>query len=340
MKLTKSKIVLVLITLLLLIILFVISLLFGSKNIDIFDILRILWSKIFNLQTNIDKSLVSIVWDLRMPRIILSIMIGGGLSVSGVCLQSILRNPIASPFTLGVASGSSLFVGFIIIFKIYILGQFSVPVFGFLGSLFITFLVILFSDKIDKNFSSDTIILVGIIIGMFINSILILITAISHTEISKIVMWQMGSLSLKDWSHVAILFPFLFLGIIIVIMFHRELDIISLGDIKAKSMGVNTRKVKLSIIIATSIIIGGAVSIAGIIGFVGLIIPHIVRKIFGYKHANTIPFSFIYGGIFLMFADLISKNIMYPSELPIGAITSCIGAPFFIFIFFFNKNNK
>ena len=324
-----NKYIIYIVSFIFLVFLILLSTSIGNENIKFFDILKL---------NDLTPNIKTIILELRLPRVVLAILIGGSLSVSGACLQSILKNPIASPFTLGISSGASVLVGLMIVFNINFLGELSIPFFGFLGGIITIFIVLSFANRLDKGLSGDTIILVGIIISLFVNSILILITSINYTEISKIILWQMGSLSLKDWNYVFIFLPFVIVSFIGIFYYSKQIDIISLGDEKGKSLGVNTKKSKTIIIIFTAILTGGAVSISGVIGFVGLIIPHIVRKLLGFNHTTIIPFSFIFGGIFLLIADILSKTLIYPSEIPIGAITACIGTPFFIIIFFTKKS--
>ncbi|MGL5329796.1 MAG: FecCD family ABC transporter permease [Peptostreptococcaceae bacterium] len=310
----------------------------GSSNISIVDTISILLNKIFNVPL-IDGILskdVSIVWSIRVPRVFLAFLVGGSLAVSGSIVQSILKNELASPYTLGVSSGASLGAGLVIVLGIYVpfLGEFTLPMVGFLCGLCTVFLVLIFSQKIDRTMSNNTIILAGMVFSLFVNAMLTTITALFSEDIKSITMWQMGSFSMKGWSYVKLIIPFVLIGVVGALRYTREMDILTFGEEQAKSVGVDTTKVKKVLFIYATILTGGAVALSGTIGFVDLIAPHIVRKFFGSKHSYVIPMSFLFGGCLMVVTDLISRTIISPAELPVGAVTAIIGAPFFAYVYF------
>lgn len=288
------------------------------------------------LSKNISANDIAIIWNLRLPRILLAFIVGGSLSVSGAVVQSVLRNPLASPYTLGVSSGASLGVGLLIIssFSIPLLGKLTLPLTGFLCGLLTVLIIIKFASIVDKHMTTSTIILSGMVFSLFCNALLTTITALYSEDIKSIVLWQMGSFSMKGWSYVQIGLPFFILGIAGIMFYCTELDILSFGENQAKSVGVNTTKVKKHLLICAAILTGCAVALSGVIGFVDLIIPHLVRKIIGAKHKYVIPVCIFLGGAFMVITDLIARTIIVPSELPVGAITALIGAPFFTYIYF------
>lgn len=315
----------------------------GSSNISIWDIISIIGNKLFNIQlaNGIQPKDVAIIWSIRLPRVILAFGVGAALSVSGAVVQSILKNPLASPYTLGVSSGASLGVGLYIIFglSIPIINKLALPSIGFIAGLITMFSVIIFSNKVDRGLSNSTIILSGMVFSLFTNAILTTISALYSEQIKTITMWQMGSFALKGWSYVVVGIPFFIIGIVIVLKYCREMDVLSFGEDQAKSVGVETTKVKTILFIATAILTGSAVALSGVIGFIDLIIPHLVRKIFGSKHKVVIPMAIVFGGSMMVITDLISRTIISPSELPVGAITALIGAPFFAYLYF-NKRSR
>lgn len=310
----------------------------GSSNTSLPNILSIIGYKIFRipLAKNVTNNDTAIIWNLRLPRVLLAFIVGSSLSVSGAVVQSVLRNPLASPYTLGVSSGASLGVGLLIVsgFSIPLLGKFTLPLAGFLCGLLTVSAMIKFSSKIDKNISNTTIILSGMVFSLFFNAILTTITALYSEDIKSIVLWQMGSFSMKGWSYVQIGLPFFITGIIGVMLNCTEMDILSFGDDQAKSVGVDTNLVKKKLLIFSAILAGSAVALSGTIGFVDLIIPHISRRILGAKHSYVIPICVILGGCFMVITDLIARTVIVPSELPVGAVTALIGAPFFAYIYF------
>ena len=313
----------------------------GSSNINLFDIFSIIGNKVLNipLDYKITGQEVAIIWELRFPRVLLAFLIGGALSVSGAAIQSILKNPLASPYTLGISSGAGLGAALVIIFgfNVSFLGDFTLPIVGFIFGLLTVIIVISFSKRVDIFLSNNTIILAGMVFSLFLNAILTTAGALNGDSLKAISLWQMGSFSMKGWSYVYAFIPFLLIGIVGISLYTKEMDILTFGEDNAKSVGVDTNKVKTRLFVFTAVLAGSAISLSGIIGFIDLIAPHIVRKIFGAKHNLVIPMSFILGGSLMVITDLISRTIISPSELPIGAITALIGAPFFAYIYFKKK---
>ena len=313
----------------------------GSSNINFLDTLSILSTKILNipLRDGLEIKNVGIVWKLRLPRVLLAFFVGGCLATSGAVVQSILKNQLASPYTLGVSSGASLGAGLIIVTGISmpIIGSFTLPLVGFLFGLATVYIVIVFSSTIDRTMSNNTIILSGMVFSLFVNAILTTLTALFSEDMKSITLWQMGTFSMKGWSYVQLILPFLIIGMLGVIRFTREMDIMTFGEEQAKATGVDVSKIKRNLFIFSAILTGGAISLSGTIGFIDLIAPHVVRRVFGSKHKYVIPMSFVFGGCLMVISDLIARTVVVPSELPVGAVTALIGAPFFAYIYFKNK---
>ena len=328
----------VIISVLLALIIICIGISVGSSNINFLDTLSILSNKILNipLRDGLEIKNVGIVWKLRLPRVLLAFFVGGCLATSGAVVQSILKNQLASPYTLGVSSGASLGAGLVIItgITIPVIGSFTLPFVGFIFGLFTVYLVILFSSKIDKTMSNNTIILAGMVFSLFVNALLTTLTAMFSEDLKRIALWQMGSFAMKGWTYVGLIIPFCLVGMIGTLMYTKEMDILTFGEEQAQSVGVDTSKVKTKLFIFSAVLTGGAVSLSGTIGFVDLIAPHVVRKIFGSNHKYVIPMSFVFGGCLMVVTDLIARSIFAPTELPVGAVTALIGAPFFAYVYF------
>lgn len=310
----------------------------GSVKISLPDSLYITLNKLFGkaLPDSVSPMTVSIFWNIRVPRALVAFLVGGALAVSGAVMQSLLQNPLASSYTMGVSSGSSVGAAIIIVSGItsYGLRSFLLPATGFVFALITVLFVIFFSSRIDRNLHSYTIILIGMVISLFVSAILTLMASLFPDQSSLIYFWMMGSFSSRNWTHVAILFPVCIIVTLIIWLNSREMDIMTFGDEQAMSIGVNIRKRKTFLIIITTLLTGVSVAFTGTIGFIDLVAPHAVRKIFGSKHRAVIPMSFLYGGAFMSIADLVSRTILSPREIPVGAVTALIGAPFFVFIFF------
>jgi iron complex transport system permease protein len=310
----------------------------GSSGISFGDTVLIILHKIFHipLAPDIDPKNVSIVWLLRLPRVLLAFLVGGCLAMSGAVCQSILRNPLASPYILGVSSGASLGAGIIIISGITLpfWSAISLPLTGFVFGLATVFFVAAFSSRIDRSMSNNTIILCGMVLSLFLNAILTTLSAVFSDDLRRIALWQMGSFAMRGWTYVQLLLPFFVIGTAGILCFTKEMDILSFGDDQAKSSGVETGALRKKLLALCAVLTGAAVALSGVIGFVDLIAPHAARRICGSRHRHLIPMSFILGGSLMVVTDLVARTIVSPSELPVGAITALIGAPFFAWVYF------
>jgi iron complex transport system permease protein len=310
----------------------------GSSNIRLLDTLKIIVEKTLSipLTEGIEPRDVSIVWLLRLPRVLLAFIVGGSMAMSGGVIQSVLKNQLASPFILGVSSGASLGAALVMLTGIAIpfVGGLTLPLAGFIFGLVTVYIVIAFSSKLDKTMSNHTIILFGMVFSLFVNALLTTLMALFREELKNLIAWQMGSFALKGWSYVQVLLPFFVIGTLGVIRYTKEMDILTFGEDQAKSVGVETEKVRKHLFVFSTILTGSAVALSGAIGFVDLIAPHMARKIVGSNHRYVLPMSFILGGSLMVITDLIARTIVSPSELPVGAITALVGAPFFAWVYF------
>lgn len=310
----------------------------GSIYVPFGDIANIISNNLFStaLSPSVSSVSISIVWNLRLPRTLLAFLVGGALAVSGTVMQSVLKNPLASSYTLGVSSGASLGAALVIVtgFTIPLLGMFTLPAAGLLCGLLTVFSAVKFASKMDKNLENNTIILVGMVFSLFVNGILTLVTSMAGEHVKQLTFWQMGSFALKDWSSVFVLFPIVLAGVIIIRYYSKEMDIMTFGEEQAFTMGVDVYKIKWLLLGLSAALTGSAISFVGVIGFIDLIAPHVVRKIFGSSHKIVIPMSMLFGGSFMIICDLIARTIISPSELPVGAITALVGAPFFAYVYF------
>lgn len=313
----------------------------GSVNISLSDFFNIIGNQLFGtaLRETIPENSVAILWKIRLPRVFMCYLVGGALAASGVVMQSILRNPLASSYTLGVSSGASLGAAFVILlnFSLPFAEIYSLPLAGFAFGLGTVFLAMGLAAKFDRNMENNTIILVGMVLSLFVNAILTLMTALAPERMKELTFWQMGSFSSMRWSNVSALLPVTAMGLLILMRFTREMDLMTFGEEEALSAGVELHKMKFLMIGISALLTGSAVAFAGTIGFVDLIAPHVVRRIFGPRHKLVLPASVMFGGTFMVLADLISRTVLAPREIPVGAVTALIGAPFFAYIYFKRK---
>jgi iron complex transport system permease protein len=226
---------------------------------------------------------MTIVWSLRFPRAVLAFIIGGALALSGGVFQSGLKNPLASPYIIGVSSGASLGAGLVMLtgFAIPLIRGFTLPLAGFVFGSLTVFLVISFSSRLDKSMSNNTVILFGMVFSLFVNAILTTLTALYREELRNLLHWQMGSFSMRGWPYSGLMLPFLIVGCAIIIRYTKEMDILSFGEDEAQSMGVDAVKVRRILLICSAALTGASVALCGAIGFVDLIAPHLARKITG-----------------------------------------------------------
>jgi iron complex transport system permease protein len=274
----------------------------------------------------------SILFDIRLPRIILGFAIGGSLSLAGVILQGMFRNPLVEPYTLGISGGAALGVCLNIILRLdRTLGILSMPVCGFLGAILVILLVYSLSLK-RGILKIQEILLTGVMISFISSSLIMLIMATSRTEdLHGIVFWIMGSLEEPNWLLIKLMASISILGLIVSYLFCLDLNALSLGEEEAIHLGIDIEKVKKMLFLLASLLTGFSVSIAGIIGFVGLVVPHFVRMFVGGDHKILLVSSFLCGAGFLIFCDTLARTIIAPMELPVGVITGILGGSLFIY---------
>ena len=271
-----------------------------------------------------------ILLNIRLPRVILAILVGSGLSVAGVVFQALLRNPLAEPYILGISSGGT--VGAILAIGLSLgASNFITPLASFIGSAAVMFLVYSIARR-RGQLDTNTLLLAGVMIGAFFNAAVLLIIAVFNQELRNAFLWLMGNLSAAGSESLLVVSPPLLVATGILLFHSRNYNLIATGDEAAMQLGVDVTRVKRLSYLIASLITGLVVSVSGVIGFVGLIIPHICRMLFGPDHRLLLPASFLLGASFLIVADILSRVLLAPSEIPVGAITAAIGAPIFVYL--------
>jgi iron complex transport system permease protein len=281
-----------------------------------------------------------ILINLRIPRVLTAFAAGAMLSLSGMSFQALFRNPLATPFTLGVSSGAALgaavFIRLGLAFTI--LGISGTSLAAFLGALLAIGLVYGLT-RIKGGFTTTTLLLAGIAISFFFSSLILLIQYLSGLSHSfRIIQWMMGSLTTADYEKLLNLLPLLGAGAAPLLLLHREMNLLMTGEDIAVSRGVNTGQVKKLIFLAASLMVGGVVAVCGPIGFVGMMSPHICRLWVGADHRFLTPVSLLFGGLFLVLCDTLARTLIAPSEIPVGVITALLGGPFFIWLLLNRRN--
>lgn len=329
----KSKhikwIISVVVLLILLSLSIMLSFLYGEINLSVAEFFDIIRSK-----QGIEYTIIS---NIRFPRILLGLSIGGSLSLAGVLLQGVYRNPLVEPYTLGISGGAALGVAITIVFGVNtFVGSYMLPISGFIGAA-VTIFIVYFLAVNRKHFNINKMLLIGVMISFMASSSMMFLMSITTAEnLNSIVFWIMGSLDETDWFLIKTVFFASIAGLLISYLFSNQLNALRLGESKAKHLGVNTTVAIRIIFVTASLLTGISVAVVGVIGFVGLIIPHMMRLIIGSDYRILLLTSFLGGSIFIILCDLISRTIIAPNELPIGVITGMIGG--FIFVIVLSKS--
>jgi len=315
----------------------------GSANLSVEDSLKIVLDKLPLLGNLVDVSDLGttyevIVWKVRMPRIIMSALVGGALAVVGAAFQGVFGNSLADPHILGVSSGAALGATFGMLTGISVsfFGLGSIGVFAFVGAIVAVFFVYNVS-KIGGEISTTNMLLTGTAISTMLSSIISLLMTFDQERIDRVYMWTLGSFTAANWEKNAFLVIVVTVGVAIMFSLSGKLNVMMMGEEEAKSLGVDTVRTRRTIIILSSMLVASSVSVSGVIGFVGLIIPHTVRMISGPNNKKLMPYAFLCGTIFLLMCDTIARTIASPTEIPVGIITSIFGAPYFVALIIKNK---
>ncbi len=307
----------------------------GSVQIPFFTTCRILLSQLplVGIAPTWPSATETIILEIRLPRVILAGIVGGALAMAGATYQGLFRNPLADPYLIGVAQGASLgaVVGFLLPFDWHGAGFGIIPLLAFIGAVFSVAIVYSLA-RVGKTLPVTTLILAGVALGALWGSVVSYLIITSGEKIHGIVFWLMGSFSLSEWSEVKVVLPYVVVGVVVILLYARSLNVMQLDEEQAQQLGISVEKVKLILLAAATLITAAAVSFVGTIGFVGIIIPHAVRLIWGPDHRFLLPLSVFTGAIFMVLADLVARTIFAPTEVPIGVITAICGVPFFLYL--------
>ena len=278
-----------------------------------------------------------IFWNLRMPRIVLSALVGAALSVCGAAYQSVFRNPLTDPYVLGISSGASLGAAIAILLGLeaYLLGVGACA----LVSGLLTILVIYRIASIGNRMHTTTLLLTGVCITFLMSALISFLMVLRQDKMDSIIFWTMGSFASASWTDVAIVAPVVAVGIGVVLYHCRDLNLLLAGSETAKSLGVEVERVKKVLLLATTLMVAFCVSTCGVIGFVGLVVPHCIRLVSGPDNRRIVPYAIVVGALFLLLCDTMARTLLMPAELPVGSLTALVGAPLFIYLLYNNKKN-
>ncbi len=295
------------------------------------DVLAVLWESVCGVAGSVDALHQSVILEVRLPRILTSVSVGFGLAVAGTVFQGLLLNPLADPFTLGVSSGAAFGAALALLLGLTFFGPTTLCLMAFLGAVITLFAVIAMSGR-DGELSPTNLILSGVIVSAILSAGISFIKYMADERVAAIVFWLMGSFVSRTWTDALLTAGTSLAGFAICLYYARDLNIMSLGARSAKSLGVDTGRVRLILLLTASLISAVCVSVSGIIGFVGLIIPHLMRFVVGPDNRWLLPASGLGGAMLLLCADTTSRAIL-PNEVPIGVLTALIGGPIFCWIF-------
>ena len=306
----------------------------GFVHVSAAEVLRVLAARLLGNPAwlaGMDPLQVVVVMDVRLPRILTAAAVGGALALSGTVFQGILRNPLADPYTLGVSAGAAFGAAVALLLNIGALGRFSVPLFAF-GGAAATLAAVIYLSASGGGFSSNNLILSGVIVAAILAAGLSFLKYLADEQVSVIVFWLMGSFAAKTWPEAGLTLAVTLGGLLTTICFARDLNLLTLGERSAATLGVDTRRLTLLLLATASLMAAVCVSVSGIIGFVGLLVPHMVRALAGPDHRGLLPLSVLAGALLMLAADTVTRAVL-PSEVPIGVLTALIGGPVFCMIF-------
>jgi len=309
------------------------GILVGPADVSASEILRSVVDRFpgIDIETGLTAQQEVILWDLRMPRVVLGGLVGSMLAVAGGAYQGSFRNPLADPYLLGVAAGAGLGATLAIAYGPDVTGWVidPIPVAAFLGGLVGVVLAYLLGYSLRAGRTAVTLILAGVAVAAFLTALQTYVQQRESDTLRGVYAWILGRLLTVGWREVAIIVPYVALCSIVIVIGRRMLDVLSVGDAEAGALGVDPARVRLVIVLAATLGTAAAVAVSGLIAFVGIIVPHTVRLIVGTSYRLVIPLSLILGGAFLILADVLARTVVAPAELPIGVVTAFFGAPFF-----------
>jgi len=276
---------------------------------------------------------ITIIREIRMPRILLALLVGAALAVAGMAMQALFQNPLADPYVVGVAPGAAMGATFALAFgwEMGRLGNHALPVAAFGGSLLVSFLVYVLASRFGKV-PVLHLLLFGVALGALCMGVTSFILMVSPHQIQQVYFWLLGSFQNVEWDRVQLVWPYLLVGILVLFYFARDMDALLLGEEEAQVLGIAVERLKRILLATATLLAATAVAVSGIIGFVGLIVPHMMRLLVGPRHRVLLPASFLGGSILLVLSDTLARSIRPATEIPVGIITTFLGVPFFLFL--------
>ena len=337
---TFHKYLFILLCLVFVVIMGAVSITIGAYDIDVWRVYETIFEHIAGVTHPPDSKEALddvIVWYNRLPRVLLAVLAGVGLAISGVAMQSLMKNPLAEPYTTGVSSGAYLGVAISMALGLSMFsGSFEIPGNAFLFALIPVTLIVISSSRIGDSVA--TVILMGTALSYLFNAVSTLILVSTDAEtLSNVYKWQVGTIVSLSWEELRYVAAITLGGSFLILLLSKKLNVLAMGDNNAKSLGLNVNRLRMIILVVMAVIVAFIVSYTGIIGFIGLICPHIIRLVIGSDNRFVIPAACAFGGAFLLFADTLAKYMSSLDTIPVGAVCSLIGAPIFLIILIHNR---
>ena len=302
----------------------------GPVHLGAVNVVRATFAHVFGLNSPLSGSDDAILWELRLPRVILAALVGGTLAAAGAAYQGVFRNPLADPYLLGAAAGAGLGATVVVAYApASALTGDLLPIGAFVGAALAVVAAYMLGRSAGIAAGPGALVLAGVTIASFLTALQTFVQQQHVDTVQEVYSWLLGRLATSGWRDVGIVLPYAVVAWAVIIAHRRLLDVLSVGDDEAAALGVNVARVRLLVVAAATIATAAAVAVSGLIGFVGIIVPHTIRLIVGGSYRLLLPLSVIVGAGFLVFADVIARTVMSPAELPIGVVTAFFGAPFF-----------
>ncbi len=305
----------------------------GAVPIPLRDVVRLLIPTLADAEMDTPAAFATILYEIRLPNLILIALAGMALGASGTAFQGLFRNPLADPYVIGIAAGAGLaaVLAMVARWPADVLGMAAVPAAAFVGALLTVGLVYALA-RVGRSTPVTTLILAGVAVSSFATAITSTVMLLSTSELHRAVTWMVGGFSLGGWGPVMASLPYVAIAIAVLLPLGRPLDVLQFGDEQASQLGLNVDRLKLVIVVAASLAAATAVAFLGIIAFVGLVVPHLARLLWGTSYRRLLPLATLLGASFLLFADIIARSILSPRVLPVGVVTAIVGAPFFLYL--------
>jgi iron complex transport system permease protein len=312
-----------------------VGLLVGPVHLGVGTIARAILSHVpfLHVRSHLSESDSAILWQLRAPRVVLGVLVGGMLALAGASYQGVFRNPLADPYLLGIAAGAGLGATLAIIYGHGAADTYDlIPLAAFVGGSVGVAAAYLLGRSAASARSTASLILAGVTVASFLTAIQTFVQQQHSQSLQEVYSWILGHLDTAGWHQVGLVAPYIVVSAAVILLYRRVLDVLSVGDEEAASLGINVSRTRILIVVFATIGTAAAVAISGLIGFVGIIVPHAIRLVLGPSYRLILPLSLLLGGGFLVLADVIARSVMAPAELPIGVVTAFFGAPFFAVI--------